>query len=156
MTQVPPTRYRVVERGRRLEVIDTWARDGVPERPRSPLPAAGRRDARQPRNAQPRPAAPRRPAPAGSRTLVTSRWYDAKGPRAILLSAEAERKLGGARTTAIGAGVAALVFAALFWPLSLVALLFALFRAGAIRGWITVWLDKLDQADGEGSSARAG
>ena len=36
MSQVPPPRYRIVERGRRLIVTDNWARDKAP--PPSPIP----------------------------------------------------------------------------------------------------------------------
>ena len=43
MSQVPPPRYRIVERGRRLIVTDNWARDKTP--PPSPIsPSPSGRD----------------------------------------------------------------------------------------------------------------
>lgn len=43
MSQVPPPRYRIVERDRRLIVIDNWARDKTPS-PSPILPSASGRD----------------------------------------------------------------------------------------------------------------
>jgi hypothetical protein len=60
----PPGRYRVVERGRRLEVIDTQA------------------DARAP---APRPGTPSGGWPDGRRTFTTRAFYDARGPRTIAI-----------------------------------------------------------------------
>ena len=79
MNPAPPSRYRVVERGRRLEVIDTRA--GVPavQRPANAEPAA------------PRPATglsrhwPHRTRFDGTAEVMTHRLYDAKAPRTIAL-----------------------------------------------------------------------
>lgn len=43
MSRVPPPRYRIVERDRRLIVIDNWARDKSPP-PSVPTPSASGRD----------------------------------------------------------------------------------------------------------------
>lgn len=73
---MPPTRFRVIERGRRLEVIDTRAASG------SVVSALGRDDGRE------RPRATgwlRQTRFDGSADWRTHRLYDAKGPRTIAL-----------------------------------------------------------------------
>lgn len=110
----PPSRYKVVERGRRLEVIDL--RDAAsaqrpPVPPRIPLAKGAHR---------PTPA-----GPFAHRSFTTRPWFDDKGPRTITLDAEGEARLEKLMPfTAIG--VVALGIAAFaFWPLS-PALLFVL------------------------------
>jgi hypothetical protein len=140
---MPPTRYRIVERGRRLEVIDSWK--GEPVRP-------------------PQPASPskRRSSPllhklgSGDGTgFTTSALYDAKGPRTLRLDYAAVARLRQVRFV-LAIGVAVLVALA-FYSLWAIAVLFALFantkvRSG-LRDAITRWLDGFDQAARDSSSS---
>lgn len=113
-TEPPPTRYKVVERGRRLEVIDTWA-GAAPAAPRLPEPAPMAR-----RTADP-VAAPRPPAldSRGRRIIATRGWYDAKGPRRIALGDQGEDKLKNLWVFGVVAAFIGAVAAFLFWPLLL-------------------------------------
>jgi len=140
---VPPSRYRVVERGRRLEVIDTRKSE------RSPVGA-------------PRPAAARRRTPPMLRSLgsrdgtgfTTSPLYDDKGPRTLRLDHAATARLKQLRF-AIAVGVAAAVaLAFLAWwtvPVALAVLANPRARAG-LRGAATRYLDGFDRAT-RGSAA---
>lgn len=145
MTDAPPGRYKVVERGRRLVVIDT--RTGQPAtRETRPAPPA------------PPPASPAsvivRGAPApvddrsGNAVLTTSRLYDLKGPRRIVIGEAASNRL----SRAIGGWViAAIVFTILsvFFPLLLLLPAVLLFQPkvrAAFRNWATARLDEADQA----------
>ncbi|HEX8485093.1 hypothetical protein [Sphingomonas sp.] len=110
MTTRPPSpRYRVVERGRRLEVIDT--RDGEPVRPRAPggLPISSR----NPGGAFARLLSRGERTPDGRYVLRTRGEFDARGPRGIALAE------GGARLLALVLGgvaiLAAAVLAAFAW-----------------------------------------
>lgn len=144
MTDAPPGRYKVVERGRRLVVIDT--RTGRPatheSRPAPPSPPVSL------------PAGIERESPrsiddkSGHAVLTTSRLYDLKGPRRIVISEAASNRMN----RSIGGIVIVLIaFAilALFFPLLLllpVALLFQPRARAAFRGWMTARLDDADQA----------
>lgn len=144
MTDAPPGRYKVVERGRRLVVIDT--RTGQPAtreaRPAPPAPPVSR------------PAGLEREAPrsiddqSGHAVLTTSRLYDLKGPRRIVISeaasARMNRSIGGIVVMLI-----AFAILAVFFPLLLllpVALLFQPKARAAFRTWMTARLDEADQA----------
>jgi len=145
MTDAPPGRYKVVERGRRLVVIDT----------QTGRPAT--REAR-PAHAAPPPASPASviergtPAPvddrSGNAVLTTSRLYDLKGPRRIVIGEAVSNRL----SRAIGGwAIAAIVFTILsiFFPLLLllpVVLLFQPKVRAAFRNWATARLDEADQA----------
>ncbi|APR51766.1 hypothetical protein CA223_08150 [Sphingomonas koreensis] len=144
MTDAPPGRYKVVERGRRLVVIDT--RSGQPAtheaRPAPPspavlLPAGIEQDT--PRSIDDQ---------SGHAVLTTSRLYDLKGPRRIVISDAASnrmnRSIGG-----IAIGLIAFAILATFFPLLLllpVALLFQPKARAAFRTWMTARLDEADQA----------
>jgi|APFEC2959095171_1045051.scaffolds.fasta_scaffold00008_205 hypothetical protein len=144
MTDAPPGRYKVVERGRRLVVIDT--RSGQPAtreaRPAPPSPAVSL------------PAGIEQDTPrsiddqSGHAVLTTSRLYDLKGPRRIVISDAASnrmnRSIGG-----IAIGLIAFAILATFFPLLLllpVALLFQPKARAAFRTWMTARLDEADQA----------
>lgn len=145
MTDAPPGRYKVVERGRRLVVIDT--RTGQPAT-RAPAPVA--------------PTAPRPPATpvektasrtiddsSGAAILRTTRLYDLKGPREIVMTPEFSDRLGRAIggwliAFFIFATVATLFFHWL-WLLP-VLLLFQPKARAAFRNWMTARLDEADQA----------
>lgn len=126
----PPTRYRVVERGRRLEVIDTLTGEPV-----SRAPSAYSRQGTG--------------AGIDSDVFVTRRWYDDKAPRAIRINHATRARLLNLRW-GVALGVALLVaLSFLFWPLAIF-LVFALAAGPKLRAQLraasTSWLDRLDQA----------
>ena len=122
MTDIPPPRYRIVERDRRLEVIDTHrdAPDGSARRPALPLPR------------------PRRTGFDGRAELTTHQFYDDKGPRTLVLDPGSAAMIRYARAAATAGVIAAI------WMPCLLALPFALFADGVrkpLRAGITRWLD---------------
>lgn len=150
MTQPPPPRYKVVERGRRLEVIDT--RTGKPAGSHAgPAPSERKRQdpllGPSPRNGE----APRR-SPAGvdgGTVFTTRRWYDDKAPRTIRLNFTTRKRLDALRfgIAIVVAITVALSF--LWWPVVPVLLVVA----GAtpklrvqLRAALTGFIDTLDQA----------
>ncbi|MFN3774518.1 hypothetical protein BSZ14_10515 [Sphingomonas sp. Sph1(2015)] len=101
MTDMPPSRFRVVERGRRLEVIDTQAGRTPPaHRTQGPRPMDG---------GKPRFMLPEKMRFDGGGSWATDSFYDAKGPRTVTLDTGAMQKLRYA-----GAGLVALV---ILWAL---------------------------------------
>ncbi|WP_298674260.1 hypothetical protein [uncultured Sphingomonas sp.] len=135
----PPTRYRVVERGRRLEVIDTHMGG-----PAAPAMRAIGGSARRP---PPKPPIISRTATNGTRAdtaFVTMRLYDAKGPRAVRLDDRAFTMLARLRLVAVFF-VMAWITVALWQPVLALLPLFLFGRNGpgtAIRRRITNWLDR--------------
>jgi len=93
MTDVPPSRYRVVERGRRLEVIDTRT-EGAGQTRREVLRGL-----------------PNKTRFDGTREWTTQRWYDANGPRRVRLEPVGVQMLGYGVIAAVVAIVAAVVLA---------------------------------------------
>jgi hypothetical protein len=154
MSTPPPSRYRVVERDRRLVVIDTWDKSTAP---------AGRRPAaRSVRSGPMGTVAP--PAGIGGLLvnlacvgaadgegrpiLTTMEYYDAKGPREIILSASAARRLGNALSRM---AIALPLIVAILWMFPvLLFVLVAGFWAGiaalnsAARPRVTRWIDGLE------------
>jgi len=137
MTDMPPTRFRVVERGRRLEVIDTQAGQTPPaRRTEAPSPMDGK---------TPRFKLPEKIRFDGGGSWATDSFYDTKGPRTLTLDAGAMRKLRYA-----GAGLVALV---IVWAL-LAAIVPALWGAplllinskvrDTLREQATTFIDGLD------------
>ena len=108
---MPPTRYRVVEKGRRLIVIDRLRGERVESRivdsleRRSPRRVETRdRSALAPAPTTARGAEPRRSTGSGAQAasgmvLTTQRWFDDRGPRRIRVDSDGEGKL------AIGNGI---------------------------------------------------
>lgn len=144
MTQPPPSRYRIVERGRRLEVIDT--RTGKPV-PSSVPPRLGQDDRKG------RPLLQRlRRAPAGvddGNVFTTRRWYDEKGPRTVRMNFRTRAKIDRLRYGAAIAIALLVAFGALLWPVGpilLVSLASAPKLRAQLRAWTTRWVDGLDQA----------
>ena len=83
MTDAPPTRYRVVERGRRLVVIDTLTgqpatRELAVHESKAVAPATRPVEASAPSAVDDR---------SGHAVLTTSRFYDLKAPRRIVWEA---------------------------------------------------------------------
>lgn len=141
-THPPPPRYRVVERGRRLEVIDT--RTGEAIRP-SPVPAASERA-----GAGRWPTLPEQQGFDGRGVLATHRWYDAKAPRRVSLDPVTMQRLGLAKGVAI-VGAMTIVLLAIAIPAVLAFLLAPLALLDrrpreAARAGVTAWLDRLDPA----------
>ncbi len=84
---------------------------------------------------QPQPARiPQRPAPqpqaGGRKTIVTAKWWDAKGPRTIELGPKGQQKLSSGFVTLFFALVIAVIVAGFIQPLLLFAGAFVLFRFG--------------------------
>jgi hypothetical protein len=155
--QPPPSRYKVVERGRRLEVIDT--RTGKPASSSVPLPLAGGarggNDLRRGRNDDlTAPPASGRGAQRGSAgidssSFTTRAWFDDKAPRTIRLNYANRARLLNLRWI-VALAVALLVVASFwFWPLAIMlafALAFGPKLRAQLRAASTRWLDGLDQA----------
>ena len=101
MQTPPPPRYRVTERGRRLEVVDTW-RDpaaapsalvarGPADGARSDM--VGRTQARSHEILELKSPLPAGTGPAPGTTLRTLSLFDAKAPRVIPLDAASWRTM---------------------------------------------------------------
>ena len=152
MTAIPPSRYKVVERGRRLVVIETLT--GKPASPEhgqvgSTLPHTPN----APRRTTERPvadAAPRRVDDrSGAAILTTSPFYDLKAPRQIVMDDRFNDRIG----KAIGGWLIGLFFAIsiafLFFPWLIVLPFILAFQPkvrAAIRQWITARLDEVQAA----------
>ena len=148
VTEVPPSRYKVVERDRRLVVIDTLT--GKPASSPGPVPPADRQDHQL--SAIERPvteAEPRRiDDRSGAQILTTSPLYDLKAPRQIVMGDRFNEKIG----KAIGGWLVGLFFAFsiafMFYPwlivVPFVLILQPKLRA-AIRQWITARLDEVER-----------
>lgn len=135
--QPPPLRYRVVEKGRRLVVIDTLT--GAPATRSEPRAAA-----------LPTPsAAPERVTFDGRSTLVTRPFYDDKAPRTLTLDPGATRRLESLRSVAAGVAVAAAVMLVvmpwlLFFAVVPVTMLLHRQTRAGLRAAVTRWLDRYD------------
>lgn len=145
---MPSSRYRVVEQGRRLVVIDTLA-GNAPIRPvSSPLPEmpGGERRKRE----APRAVAPPRPEPrgryagGGGVSFATARWFDNEGPRTIRMNQDGQTQLGMALLVLLV--VVGFIVTIIGWPVLLV-LAFLAFNPkarGGFRTAATTWLTALD------------
>ena len=164
---MPPSRYRVEERGRRLVVIDRKTGREVSQT-KSPLPLAGGVGGGDVghKGRRHRPAPPPAPPASGRGTqawrfgiqrptatpdsFVTRSWFDAKAPRTIKLNYAAHSRLAGLRFGgAILIGLLVVGFF-LFWPWFpfLLAMVAAPQRSRTLlREASTRWLDGFDQAD---------
>jgi len=148
----PGTRYKVVERGRRLEVIDTWNGNAAVRPVRGePVPQAPRRDASAAIESLRREASVASRAPGldrrGRGPLHTKAWYDAKGPRQIAVTQAGEEKLKGLRIVAFVVLFVLAVMGFLFWPLLFIVPFFVLNDAARknLRAASTKFLDDLNQ-----------
>ncbi|MBX3593695.1 hypothetical protein [Sphingomonas sp.] len=153
MTTMPPSRYRVIEKDRRLIVIDTetgqQVTHGGPVAPAAPT--RDRAPAGDPLSRRTRTVDDR----SGSGVIRTSRLYDDKGPRDIVVGPNGTGMLGSGAAVAMIVGVVFVGIAIAFPAILLVpALLFVNPKARkAIRSAVTVWLDSIDQAGGSPDSA---
>lgn len=141
---MPPSRYKVVEEGRRLVVVDRLTGERVKhqihEKPHRPdMPRAEMR--------APTPAPAPRPRQAGrGRVFTTDSWYDAKAPRTLALD---DDKLGALMLVG---GIATSIALFAFFFFGLVALFvigFLFLQKGtreSLRRGATGWLDSLPAA----------
>ncbi len=119
----PPSRYKVVEQGRRLVVIDTW-NGGTPiasapppsEKARRATPEQTRAALRSMQRARPTVGGSSAPAPV---TITTQRWFDEKAPRRLRIEPQTQSKIAIALVFALVAAVLALVM--IGWPAMVVA-----------------------------------
>src|SRR3569623_484248 len=168
MSTPPPTRYRVVERDRRLVVIDTRAKSAPPDDANpAPRPGVAKPTAR-PANPTRRGIGSAQGASglagilvriacmgsddgAGHPVLSTVAYYDARGPRDITLSPAGERRLGRMLVTlAIGLLVAVVLLSLLLSFLMVLFLGAIAINAGMssfAKPIVTSWLDGLDSLD---------
>jgi len=152
---MPPTRYRVVEQGRRLVVIDTLAGrsvapPAVTARPEIFADRPRTMDAPRP---QPQPQSrptPGTPEPRGRDaggegfSFITARWFDKQAPRRIRIGTDAQGQLIGGLMVAIV--VLIFLFALIGWPVAFV-LAFVVFNAKVRDGFrtaATTWLTAID------------
>jgi len=149
---MPPTRYRVVEQGRRLVVIDNWT--GAPVQPTAaPSPQTPTGQRRRIEAPPVRPDTPAAAEPSGRYaggegvSFVTARWYDAEGPRRIRLSKDGQTQLvaAGAVTVVVLVLLALLAGWLLLFPLAF--LLLNPKGRGGLRTAAATWLTALDQSE---------
>lgn len=164
----PPPRYRIVERGGRLIVTDTWA-DTRPAPAEAPMTSM---------QGTPKPSSPNMPAAvrgarnaglidslgaalllavcagstdgAGNPILTTANFYDVNGPRQITLGRPSATLLGRLLLAMASALLAtlALMFTT-SWGFITLFVLVGVIASNAnttARPAITRWLDRLDQA----------
>ncbi len=142
MTDIPPSRWKVVERGRRLVVIDMATGQEA-----SRMPGAAGLPGDLERGALAKPPARfggvEKLRFDGGGTLTTHPLYDRRAPRTIRLDAASAMTLGRVR---MGAALVAAAFGivAVVQPLVLVAIPFILLQPklrADVRQRITLWLD---------------
>lgn len=130
----PPPRYRVVERNRRLVVIDSLG-DTPVSRPASRIPLPLRLD---------------RTRFDGSAKLTTHALYDARGPRTLSLDADRAALVGRVRVAAVAAAIIT-VLVVLAAPGLFLIPVFGLSSGKVrerLRGAITGWLDRMERGPG--------
>ena len=154
---MPPSRYRVVEQGRRLVVIDTLAGRSV-----TPPAIASRPEmpSDRPRTMEaPRPQPQRRPPPgkpeprgryAGGEgfSFETARWFDNEGPRTIRIGKDSQTQLLAVLVVVLGLGfvLAMLLGWVLAFPVAFV--IFHEKTRIALRAAATTWLTALNANEG--------
>ena len=109
-----------------------WAGSAKPAAPKpsAPQPAAPRPDAAAIAPQRPRPTDAGTSASYGRKTIVTGKWWDAKGPRAIELGAKGQQVLSGGFVTLFFITVAAAIVLLLVSPVVLFFAAFLIFRFG--------------------------
>lgn len=152
---MPPSRYKVVERGRRLIVIDR--RNGAPVSGLPPEQKARfdeltrRVQLREPqrRLSSPPPPSPRPSAaiaPGDTSVFTTQAWFDDKAPRRVRLDEKNQTTFGVTMVAIIIALVFGLIWLGwLVLPVAAFLLLQSGVRKG-IRKAITAWIDGMEQS----------
>ncbi len=140
MTDAPPSRYHIVERGRRLVVIDRWhgSKPGSTALPGTAANNLASLDT-------PRPGTLRRTSFDGRAEFVTHPFYDRKGPRTLKLDASTAASI---RRVQMGLAAAAAVLAILvFWTpwliVPAVVLLTSSRTRAGMRNGMTALVDRL-------------
>ena len=145
---MPPSRYRVVERGRRLVVLDSWNDDAPVVRAPPPSldgprvePDLGPDDIRTDLKV----AALALRAGSAQPILETRAWFDDKAPRRILLDPARQGRASLLLVMVIVLGMLMLV--AIGWPVLFVLgwLLFTPAVRKGMRRFTTRWLDRAGQ-----------
>lgn len=132
----PATRYSVVEKGRRLVVIDTRTGTPVSEHPDGgaspPLPVQ------------------RSPAVVDDGSVFTTRaWYDDKAPRTVRLNYATRQRIKNIRFAIAMAVAFCVALSFLLWPFFPILLAVLLMQPklhNHARGAVTRWIDGFDQA----------
>lgn len=128
---VPPPRYRIIERDRRLVVVDNWADGG-------PRPIAG---------APPEPAMfgqSSRMAFDGRTRFTTHRLFDARAPRTVILDPGSAAMIGRIKGVLAIAGVVAIVLLVMAPYLLLPLILLGTGKVRrALRKGTTAWIDRV-------------
>ncbi len=164
---MPPSRYRVVERGRQLVVIDTRPGCDARDVETAHIPPGDALSPTRAKSIEPSKALVsddrtgmgllaqaggsmgdaliRRDASGNAEYLDTRRWFDDKGPRRVRLSAAGREQLNVAILVmlgGLGVGVAgAILVTPLIWVIGLT--LFSTKTRASIRAQITRWIDGL-------------
>jgi hypothetical protein len=160
---MPPSRYRVVERGRRLIVVDSQtgapitglhaedqARiDALKQRLEAPQQAPRRDPPPRPFTAPSSPPPPplRAPGPAGlgdPGILTTQPWFDSKAPRRVRIAESNSTKVAIVAVASLFAVVT--LFVMFDWPGLVVAAVILLNLRKPILAGITSWIDTLEAA----------
>jgi hypothetical protein len=170
--QPPPPRYRIVERKGRLIVTDTWAENRPP---RQEAPMASMPGTPKPPSVATRSTGAGAPRPSsggglidtlggvlvlgvcagstdsvGNPILTTTNYYDVSGPRNILLTPTAAKRLGRWLLTIVAAAMAMMVLIfSTSWGFILAFVLVGMIASSAnttARPVITRWLDRLEKA----------
>lgn len=146
-TQPPPGRYRVVEKGRRLVVIDTLTGEAAARAPPPPPPPASySATAIDEMPAAAVPGGTDRTVFDGGMRLKTIRLYDLKGPRTVVIDAAGVKQLTDTRGWLIAGAVFVIGLLFLF-PILFIPLAIAAFNPkinGKPRQRITAWLDRYE------------
>ncbi|MES2055600.1 MAG: hypothetical protein V4564_06675 [Pseudomonadota bacterium] len=143
MSGVPASRYRVIEKDRRLFVIDTWAESG---RPVPPTQSPMARTSMTPLVGPAKLSLPRQTRFDGSAEITTHPFFDDRAPRTIKLDPGRMQTLGRVK---LGLFAASFVFALVvitnpwFLVAPLVLLNPALRKGG--RRLLTAWLDRAER-----------
>jgi hypothetical protein len=154
VSEPAPSRYRIVERDRRLTVIDTWAKGGA-----SPPPGAAMiqrpGDRRATDASGPNQSATnvlRRLALAacldardaeGRPLFTTSSWFDARGPRTFALGRSGVRRLGATMLALMLAAIIVVILAATADIAAWLAMVFVIgIFAGQGKPLSTRWADR--------------
>lgn len=165
---MPPSRYRVVERGRQLVVIDTRPGSDNKEVRIEGVPPGDALNPAVPRTVEPSnapvsddrsgmgmlaqvggsmsDALVRRSPDGNAEYFDTRRWFDDKGPRRVRLSPAGREQLNGALLGLVGGGIAVTALAFVASPLILLPGVLILLGAkprASIRGHVTRWIDGL-------------
>lgn len=143
---MPPSRYKVVEKGRRLIVVDRLTGEQIKHQIHAQPHRSEQRYGLESMERPAPPPAPRKEGPGRMGGVFTTQdWYDDKAPRALMLNDQAFNTLLFAGVVLFAIGFAAFVFIGWF-ALFAVGLLFQKGAWAALKRGVTAWLDDLPEA----------